>query len=403
MTAATPKANLVRLIVILGSLSAFAPLSIDMYLPAFPGISADLRAGPSAVQLTLTTCLVGLALGQLVAGPLSDTLGRRRPLLVGLIVYTVLSAACVAVPSVYVLVGLRFFQGLGGSAGLVIAAAAVRDRYAGVAMARFLSTLTLVTGLAPILAPMVGGQLLRLVSWRGVFVVLTAIGAALLLACYFWFDESLPPERRHAGGLGATMRSFGRLLADRSFTGYALAGGLGFAAMFSYISGSSFVLQDIYGLTPQQFGLVFGGNALGLVIASQANRWLVDRFPPRRVLAGGLCVCLAGGVLLVGAVLGNWGLPAILPGLFCVVASIGVITPNARALAMVGYPDLAGTASALVGALLFAIGGLVAPLIGVGGTTTALPMATVIAALAAGALLVFATATRQVNPMQRTD
>jgi DHA1 family bicyclomycin/chloramphenicol resistance-like MFS transporter len=199
------------------------------------------------------------------------------------------------------------------------------------------------------------------------------------------------------------MRSFGRLLADRSFTGYALAGGLGFAAMFSYISGSSFVLQDIYRLSPQQYGLVFGGNALGLVIVAQANRFLVGRFPPRRVLAGGLCACLAGGVLLLGAVLGHWGLPAILLGLFCVVASIGVITPNARALAMAGYPDVAGTASALLGVLLFAIGGLVAPLIGVGGTTTALPMAGVIAALAAGALLVFATATRQMNPMERTD
>jgi DHA1 family bicyclomycin/chloramphenicol resistance-like MFS transporter len=400
VTTAAPKANLVRLVVILGSLSAFAPLSIDMYLPAFPNISADLRAGPSAVQLTLTTCLIGLALGQLVAGPLSDTLGRRRPLLVGLVVYTVLSAACVAVPSVYVLVGLRFVQGVGGSAGLVIAAAAVRDRYAGVAMARFLSTLTLVTGLAPILAPVIGGQLLRLVSWRGIFVLLTAIGAALLVACYFWFDESLPPERRHAGGIGGTLRSFGRLLADRSFTGYALAGGLGFAAMFAYISGSSFVLQDIYRLSPQQFGLVFGGNALGLVIVAQSNRWLVGRFPPRRVLAGGLCACLAGGVLLLVAVLGRWGLPAILVGLFGVVASIGVITPNARALAMAGYPDVAGTASALLGVLLFAIGGLVAPLVGVAGTTTALPMAVVIAALAASALVLFAVTTR---PTKATD
>jgi DHA1 family bicyclomycin/chloramphenicol resistance-like MFS transporter len=398
VTTTAPKANLVRLVVILGSLSAFAPLSIDMYLPAFPNISADLRAGPSAVQLTLTSCLIGLALGQLVAGPLSDTLGRRRPLLVGLVVYTVLSAACVAVPSVYVLVGLRFFQGLGGSAGLVIAAAAVRDRYAGVAMARFLSTLTLVTGLAPILAPVIGGQLLRLVSWRGIFVVLTAIGAILLVACYFWFDESLPPERRHAGGIGTTLRSFGRLLADRSFTGYALAGGLGFAAMFAYISGSSFVLQDIYRLSPQQFGFVFGGNALGLVIVAQANRWLVDRFPPRRVLACGLGTSLVGGVLLLVAVLGHWGLPAILVGLFCVVASIGVITPNARALAMAGYPDVAGTASALLGVLLFAIGGLVAPLVGVAGTTTALPMAVVIAVLAAAALLLFAAATRPAKP-----
>ena len=381
--------GLVRLVVILGSLSAFAPLSIDMYLPAFPAISASLGASPSAVQLTLTSCLIGLAAGQLVAGPLSDTFGRRRPLLVGLAVYTVFSAACIAAPSVYPLVVLRFAQGLGGSAGLVIAAAAVRDRYAGVAMARFLSTLTLVTGLAPILAPVIGGQLLRLMSWRGVFVVLTVIGAALLVACLLWFDESLPPDRRRPGDLGGTLRSFGTLLADRSFTGYALVGGLAFAAMFAYISGSSFVLQDIFRVSPQVYGLVFGGNALGLVVLAQFNRALVRWFSPRRVLAGGLCAALAGGVLILAAVLLGWGLPAILPGLFAVVASIGVIMSNARALAMVGYPDLAGTASALLGVLLFAIGGLVAPLVGVAGTRTALPMAIVIATLAAAALVAF--------------
>jgi DHA1 family bicyclomycin/chloramphenicol resistance-like MFS transporter len=388
--ATTVRPHQVRLVVILGSLSAFAPLSIDMYLPAFPAISTDLHAGPSAVQLTLTTCLIGLALGQLVAGPLSDTFGRRRPLLVGLVVYTVLSAACIAAPSVYALVGLRFVQGLGGSAGLVIATAAVRDRYAGVAMARFLSTLTLVTGLAPILAPVLGGELLRLMSWRGVFVVLTLVGVVLLVVCLLWFDESLPAARRRVGGLPDTLRSFGRLLADRAFTGYALAGGFGFAAMFAYISGSPFVLQDSYRLSPQGYGLVFGGNALGLVIVSQVNRRLVDRYPTRRVLAVGLGASLAGGLLLLAAVLAGWGLPVLLAGLFLVVASIGVITPNARALAMAAYPDLAGTASALLGVLLFAIGGLVAPLIGVGGTATAVPMAVVIAALAAGALLVFA-------------
>jgi len=372
--------------VILGSLSAFGSLSIDMYLPAFPALSADLRAGPSAVQLTLTTCVIGLALGQLIAGPLSDTFGRRRPLLVGLAVYTVLSAACIVAPSVYVLAALRFAQGLGGSAGLVIAVAAVRDRYAGTAMARFLSTLTLVTGLAPILAPVVGGQLLRLMSWRGVFVVLTGIGAVLFVVCLRWFEESLPLERRKPGGLLDTLRAFGRLLADRSFTGYALAGGFGFAAMFAYISGSSFVLQDIFRLSPQTYGLVFGGNALGLVTVGQCNRWLVDRFPPRRVLTVGLVTALCGAVLLLAAVVWHLGLTLLLLGLFVVVASIGVITPNARALAMVGYPNLAGTASALLGVLLFAIGGFVAPLIGIGGTGTAVPMAVVIVALEAGAL-----------------
>lgn len=389
-------AHAVRLFFILGSLSAFGPLSIDMYLPAFPAISAGLHAGPSAVQLTLTACLIGLAVGQLVAGPLSDALGRRRPLLVGLGVYTVLSAACIVAPSVYALAGLRFLQGLGGAAGIVIANAAVRDRYSGVAMARFLSTLMLVNGVAPILAPVVGGQLLRVVSWRGVFVVLTAIGLVLLVVCLAWFDESLPPGRRRSGGgLRDTLRSFRLLLADRSFAGYALSGGLAFAAMFAYISGSSFVLQDIFGLSPQRFGLVFGTNALGIVLVGQLNRVLVARFPPRGVLAVAFTVALAGGVLLLVAVPAGWGLPAILPGLFAVVSSIGVILPNTRALAMSSYPDLAGTASAFVGVLQFAVGGLVAPLVGVAGTGTALPMAVVIAALAALGLVTFAVLTRQ--------
>jgi DHA1 family bicyclomycin/chloramphenicol resistance-like MFS transporter len=392
--AAAPITHRVRLVLILGSLSAFGPLSIDMYLPAFPSLSKDLHAGPSAVQLTLTACLIGLAVGQLVAGPLSDTLGRRRPLLVGLVCYTVLSAACFVAPSVYALAGLRLLQGFGGSAGLVIAGAAVRDRYAGVAMARFLSTLMLVNGLAPIVAPVIGGQLLRVTSWRGVFVVLTGFGLVLLVACIAWFDESLPPERRRPGSLPDTMRSFGELLRDRKFAGYALAGGLAFAAMFAYISGSSFVLQDIFGLSPQQFGLVFGTNALGIVVVGQLNRWLVNRFAPRLLLAIGLAAATAGGALLVVAVLAGWGLPALLPGLFAVVASIGIVLPNTRALATADYPDLAGTSSALLGVSQFAIGGLVAPLIGLGGTGTALPMVVVIAALTVLALVVFVLMTR---------
>lgn len=384
----------VRLLFLLGSLSAFAPLSIDMYLPAFPALSRDLHAGPPAVQLTLTACLAGLAAGQLVAGPLSDSLGRRRPLLVGLVGYTVLSAACIVAPSIYALAGLRLLQGLGGSAGLVIAYAAVRDRFSGVQLARFFSLLLLVNGLAPILAPVLGGQLLRVTSWRGVFVVLTGIGSVLFVACLLWFDESLPSEERTPGSFRATMRAFGALARNPAFEGYALSGGLAFAAMFSYISGSSFVLQDIFHLSPQQFGLVFGVNALGIVVVGQANRWLVRRFAPRPVLAAGLVAATAGGVLLVVAVFAHWGLPAILPGLFAVVASIGIVLPNTRALALQDYPALAGTATALLGVSQFAVGGLVAPLVGVAGTGTAVPMVVVMAVLTVSALVVFALLTR---------
>jgi MFS transporter, DHA1 family, multidrug resistance protein len=388
-----PREHRLRLIVLLGALSAFGPLSIDMYLPAFPSMAAGLHAGASSVQLTLTAVLIGLALGQLVAGPLSDSLGRRAPLLVGLAAYAVLSAACAVAPSVYVLAALRFLQGLGGAAGIVIASAAVRDRYSGVAMARFLSTLMLVNGVAPVLAPLLGGQLLRFVSWRGVFVVLTGAGVVLFVASLLWFPESLPPERRRSGGLRGTGRSFALLAADRSFVAYGVAGGLAFAAMFSYISGSSFVLQDIFGLSPQGFGLAFAVNSVGIVAVGQLNGRLVGRFSPRRLLAAGLGTAAAGGALLCVAVLAGWGLPVILPALFLVVASVGVVLPNTRALAMTNYPHHAGTASALLGVSQFAIGGIVAPLVGIGGTGTAVPMGVVIAALVAGALAVFAVGT----------
>jgi DHA1 family bicyclomycin/chloramphenicol resistance-like MFS transporter len=209
-----------------------------------------------------------------------------------------------------------------------------------------------------------------------------------------WFDESLPERRRRPGSLGATLRSFGRLSADRAFAGYALTGGLAFAAMFAYISGSSFVLQDIFGLSPQGFGLVFGTNALGIVAVGQLNRWLVGRFSPRRLLAVSLSTATVGGGVVLAAILAGWGLVALLPGLFAVVASTGSVLPNTRALAMADHPDQAGTATALLGVLQFAVGGVVAPLIGVAGTGTAIPMAVVIAVLAASSLVVFSAMTR---------
>lgn len=321
----------------------------------------------------------------MVAGPLSDALGRRRPLLVGVAAYTVASLLCVLAPSVGVLVAVRFVQGLAGAAGIVIARAVVRDRYAGVAAARYFSLLMLVNGLAPILAPVIGGQLLRVTSWRGVFVVLAAIGALLLLATASGLDETLAPADRHTGGLPATLATFRRLLADRFFVGYALSSGLSFAAMFAYIAGSPFVLQDIYGLSPQLFSLVFGVNALGIMAASQINGRLVDRVPLPRLLAVGLAMTALGGIAVLAAVLGHVGLIGVTPALCVVVSSQGIVLPNATSLALSGHPRTAGSASALLGVLQYVIGAAAAPLVGVGGTATALPMAVVIAALGSAA------------------
>jgi len=383
------------LVLVLGALTALAPLSIDMYLPALPALTGDLSTGAMQAQLTLTACVAGLAAGQAVAGPLSDALGRRRPLLAGLALYAAASLLCAAAPTVEALIALRLVQGAAGAAGIVIARAIVQDLYDGVAAARFFSVLMLVNGLAPILAPVLGGQLLRVVPWPGVFAVLAGIGVALFLGSLLGLRETLPPGNRETGGLRATARTFRALLGDRTFVGYALAIGLAFAAMFTYISGSPFVLQDVYGLSPQAFSLAFGVNSLGIVAAGQAGGALAGRVPLRTLLAAGLAVVAAGGLGLLAAVLAGAGLPGVLPALFLVAAGQGLILPNATALALAGRPPrVAGSASALLGVAQFALGGAAAPLAGIAGPGTAVPMAVSIAVLAVLAAAVPAVAAR---------
>ena len=242
-----------RLVWILAPLSAFGPLSIDMYLPALPSMARGLDTSASVAQLSLTACLAGLAAGQLLAGPLSDAVGRRRPLLAGVACYAAASALCVAAPDIWALLALRLLQGLAGAAAIVIARAMVRDLYEGNELARFFALLLMVSGAAPILAPIIGAQLLRFTSWRGVFAVLAVIGAALLLVAACWLPETLPAARRQRGGVRGLLRDGARMLTDRQFTGYALASGLAFGAMFAYISGSPFVLQAKFGISPQLF------------------------------------------------------------------------------------------------------------------------------------------------------
>src|SRR3954447_522533 len=291
----------VGMIVLLGALSTFGPLSMDMYLPGLPALTQDLSAPAWAAQLTITTCMAGLAAGQLVAGPLSDALGRRRPLLAGLFAYAVASVLCSLAPSTWWLLGLRLVQGLAGAAGIVIARAVVRDSYGGASAARVYSLLMLVAGLAPILAPLVGGQLLHITDWRGVFLALAAVGLGLLVAAVRWLAESLAPELRHGGGLVAPLHVFGTLLRDRGFVGYVLAMGLSFSAMAVYIGGSSFVLEDVYGMSPQLFSLTFAINAAGIIAASQLGGRVVERVGPRVLLDTGLRASALGGLGLLAA------------------------------------------------------------------------------------------------------
>jgi len=378
----------------LGSLSAFAPLSIDMYLPALPTIGRDYDAGASEVQLTLSAFFFGLAFGQAIIGPLSDAFGRRRPLLVGLAAYALASLLCALSPSIETLVAARFVQGFAGAAGIVIARAIVRDLHTGVAAARFMSVLMLVSGLAPILAPIIGGQLLNISPWPGIFVVLALFAAVLLLIIVRGLSETLPADRRQTDGLRGSLVAFRGLLTDRLFVGYALSCGLSLGSVFAYIAGSSFVFQEVYGVSPQAFSLIFGLNAVGLVAAGQVNGRLVGRVEPIRLLTGGLIASSLGGLTLLAVVLsGNRSLYGIVPPLFVIVSSVGFVMPNATVLALAGSPRTAGSASALLGVLQFALGAAVAPLVGIAGSATALPMALVIASLgllALTALLVLA-------------
>jgi MFS transporter, DHA1 family, multidrug resistance protein len=370
-----------RLVLLLGSLSAFGPLSMDMYLPGLPSMARDLSAPAWAAQLTITASMVGLAGGQLVAGPISDALGRRRPLLAGLAAYMAASLLCAMAPTIWLLLLFRVIQGAAGAAGIVIARAIVRDLHTGVAAARTFALLMLVNGLAPILAPLIGGELLHVTDWRGIFVVLAAIGALLLLAAWAMLAETLAPAARHGGGIVATLRIFRGLVGDREYMGYALAMGLAFGAMAAYIGGSPFVLQDIYGVSPQVFSLLFALNAGGIVVASQVGRALVDRLGPRALLNAGVSMSALGGLGVLASVLLDIGLIALLPSFFVLVASIGLVFPNATALALADHPQTAGSASAGLGLSQFAIGALAAPLAGVGGSHTALPMAIVMATL----------------------
>ena len=387
----TRAARVLRMLV-LGALSAAAPLSLDTYLPALPTLARDLSASASVAQLSLTACLVGLAVGQLVAGPLSDVLGRRRPMLVGAAGFTLASLACAVAPNVEILVVLRLLQGLLGAVGIVLSRAVVRDRHGGTAAARAFATLMLVSGVAPIVAPVLGGQILRLTGWRGVFVVLAALGALALLGVWRRVPESLPRAARREGSAAATVASFRVLLGDRRVLACVLTAGLVFSAMFAYISGSTFVLQDLYGLSPQGFSAVFAANSVGIVASVQVAGRLAGagRVRPVRLLATGLGVALVGTLAVLGAALTGAGLAGVVGGLFVTVCGVGLVLPSATTLTLADHPEHAGSASALLGTAQFLVGAAAAPLVGLAGSRSAVPMAAVMVGAVALAAVTFA-------------
>ena len=383
------------LLAVLGALSAFGPLSMDMYLPSTPTIAASLHAGQSLVQLTLSGCLAGLALGQLVAGPVSDGIGRKKPLLAGLVGFVVLSVACAAAPDIWALIVFRFLQGMAGATGVVLSLAIVRDRYEGTELARVLGSLTLVFGLAPVLAPVIGGQILRFTDWRGVFGVLAGVGLVLLVASWF-LPETLPPERRTRSRLRQLRDDSRTLLRDRQYAGYTLTVTLGTAALISYISSLPFIVEDGYHDSPQLFSLFFTVNSIGLVIMAQLGARLVRRLPVPRVVLISLLALAAGGLgFMAAALTGHPPLAVLLVPLFVFVASFGMVRPNATALALAGQGSIAGTASAWLGALPFLLGALLSPLAGLGGQGGATVAGVLLGTLCAGALAAQVLVTRK--------
>lgn len=384
-----------QLVLVLGALTALGPLAIDMYLPALPSLAADLHASESAAQLTITGMLVGLGVGQLLIGPVSDAIGRRRPLIVGVSVHVLSSLLCAFAPNITMLTGARILQGLAGAAISVVSMAIVRDLFSGMAAALMLSRLMLVMGIAPILAPSLGGLVLAATTWRGIFVVLAVAAFLLVWVAALGLRETLPVERRRAAAPRQVLATYGMLLRDREFMALVLIGGLVFGSLFAYISGSSFVLQNVYGLSTASFAIVFGANALGLVVATQANPSLVRRLGPRRVLQGALVMAaVAAVVMLAAAVVDVGGLAMVVGPLWFIIAACGFSFPNTPALALTRHGEAAGTAAALLGAAQFVIGGITAPLVGAFGDGSALPMAAVITVTTTLAALVALTAVR---------
>jgi DHA1 family bicyclomycin/chloramphenicol resistance-like MFS transporter len=385
-----------HLALVLGTLTAFGPLSIDLYLPGLPGIARDLRASDALIQSTLATFVAGMALGQLVHGPLSDRFGRRLPLLIGSIIYTLASAACALAPDATTLVVLRFVQALGGSAGVVVSRSVVRDLFNARESARMFSILMLVSGLAPITAPLIGGQILQVADWRALFWVLTGFGVVTIALVLGMLPETLPGARRIARTPVDVLLGYGDIARDRQFVGMALTGAGAFAAMFAYISASPFVFIELYGVSPQQYGWIFGGNALGLVIASQLNRHLLRRHRPEAILRVGLGLSTIAALAFLGVMWLRPGeLVLLLPPLFFVVAMVGIAGPNTTAIALGAYATRSGSASALLGTLQFIVGAVAAALVGVLADGTGRPMALVMAGAAAFAFCCFVIAVRQ--------
>ena len=374
-------------VLVLGALTALGPFTVDLYLPAFPQVEADLGVSVALVQLTLTATMIGFGFGQLIVGPWSDRIGRRLPLILATTVHVAASLAVALAPDIGWLLAARVLQGAGAAAGGVVAMAMVRDLFGGYPLVRMLSRLALVTGLAPVLAPLIGSQLLLVMPWRGLFGVLAAYGVLVVVASWLLIVETLPPARRSDPGHSTLGDRYRALFRDRIFIGVAIIGGFTFTGLFAYLSASSFLFQDVYGLDAQAYGIVFAANSIGVVIGVQVSSRLAKIIGPQWILSVSTAVLLTSAIAIVvldqlGA--GMWG--TIVP-LFFFITACGFGFPMVQVLALVNHGKEAGTAASLLGAMNFGLAGLLSPIVGVFGIDSATPMGAAMAIAASIAVL----------------
>jgi MFS transporter, DHA1 family, multidrug resistance protein len=368
----------IQLALLLGSLGLLGPFTIDTYLPSFPTIVEDYHTTASLVQISLTSCLLGLGLGQLIIGPMSDVKGRRKPLIFFIILYLLASLTCAIAPNIYFLIISRLVQGFAAAGGLVISRAIVRDLFSGRELTKFFTMMVLVGNLGPIVAPIAGGGILAFTNWHGVFIALACLSAVLLFTVSLKLEETLPVENRVPSNLPQILKNFGSLFKDRTFLGYALTQGFTTAGIFAYVSGIPFVYQNIYGVTPQQFSFLFGVNGIALIIGSQLVGRLADIIPERTFLKIGLAISTFAGASLLIALFLNAPLLAVAIPIFFFVGSISIIGTTCFALAIETQGHIAGSASALLGVLPFVLGSISAPLVGIAGPNTGIPMGVII-------------------------
>lgn len=373
------------LVIILASLTAFAPLSIDMYLPSFPRIAENFGVDISRVELSLSAFLIGLAAGQLLYGTATDRFGRKRPLYVGLTVYCIASLLCAFAPNIEILIALRFFQALGACGGIVIARAMVRDLFEHSESARVFSLLILVTGVAPILAPFIGGYVALFFGWRGIFGIVAVIGALVLAAVVKYLPETREPEPDVR--IARTVGIYLSVLKDRSFLAFTLAGGFAISGLFAYITGSPFVFIELFGVPAQSYGWIFGSNALGLIVFSQINGRLVHSFNPTTILRIAVVLAAAFGVFLIAAGIFSFGFWGVTIAIFLYVAGLGLLLPNTMAGALSAQPDRAGSASALIGTLQYSLAATASALVGHFNNGTAMSMTITVGVCGLGAFL----------------